>query len=106
MFSGPRATHHAPRIHLVDNPQTEDLPADGWEAKVPALPSDWLGGNVAADNATRSRGSVTGDTRDTAITHLSVYAFRYRHSQSAMTFLLKCVPLGNKFVVLAMAVEV
>ncbi|OZJ06139.1 hypothetical protein BZG36_01011 [Bifiguratus adelaidae] len=33
------------------------------------------------------------------------YAFRYKHPQSQLTFLIKCLKMGNRFVVMAMAIE-
>ena len=65
----------------MESAHTEPLPAEGWEQKVPNLPTDW---NTSKD----------------------VYCFRYRHSQSAMTFLLKCLPMANKFIIHALAIEV
>jgi len=34
-----------------------------------------------------------------------VYCFKYKHSQSSMTFILKCVPLGDRLLVHALAIE-
>jgi len=34
------------------------------------------------------------------------YAFRYRHPQSSLTFLVKCMRLANKFLIHAMGIEV
>jgi hypothetical protein len=64
-------------VGLSENDPITELPSDA----NPYLPLD--GWNRSAD----------------------VFTFKYKHSQSAMTFLLKCVTLGDRLLVHALAIE-
>ncbi|CAG8459462.1 16371_t:CDS:2 [Acaulospora morrowiae] len=58
------------------------------------------------DNINRdSEGNIIGLPETWNLHGPQLYAFRYKHNQSSITFLIKCISLGNNFMVHAMGIE-